>query len=126
MVNWLRANKISLNTKKTELVLFKNKYAHVNKQLNFRISGQKIIPVASIKYLGIKLDENLTFQPHHNELALKLSRSNGMLAKVRHFVNLETLTNIYHAIFASHIRYSCQTWGQIKSQIIFKVNLSTE
>ena len=121
LVNWLRANKISLNTKKTEIVLFKNKYGRVKKQLNFKINGQKITPVASIKYLGIKLDENLTFQPHHNELALKLSRSNGMLAKVRHFVNLETLTNIYHTIFASHLRYSCQTWGQIKSQSFLKL-----
>ena len=38
-----------------------------------------------------------------------------MLAKIRHFVNLETLTNIYHAIFASHIRYACQIWGQTRN-----------
>ena len=45
LVQWLRANKISLNTKKTELVLFKSKRTKITKHLNFRISGQKIIPV---------------------------------------------------------------------------------
>ena len=121
LVKWLRANKISLNTNKTELIIFKSKRFRINKHLNFRISGQKIIPVNSIKYLSIKLDENLTFSPHHKDLAITLSRSNGMLAKIRHFVNLETLTNIYHAIFASHIRYACQVWGQVKNMSFNKL-----
>ena len=121
LVKWLRANKISLNTNKTELIIFKSKRFRINKHLNFRISGQKIIPVNSNKYLGIKLDENLTFSPHHKDLAITLSRSNGMLAKIRHFVNLETLINIYHAIFASHIRYACQVWGQVKNMSFNKL-----
>ena len=116
LVNWLRANKISLNAKKTELILFKNKHTRFTKHLNFRISGQKIEPTNTIKYLGIKLDDKLNFKAHHCELSLKLSRANGMLAKIRHFVNYETLINIYHAIFASHLTYACQVWGQTKDQ----------
>ena len=111
LVNWLRANKISLNAKKTEIVIFRSRHKKVTKQLNFRISGQKISPSPFIKYLGLKLDENLSFTPHLNDLSLKLSRAVGMLSKVRHFVNYETLLNIYHAIFNSHIRYGCQVWG---------------
>ena len=41
LVNWLRANKISLNTNKTELMIFKSRNKQINKHLNFRISGQK-------------------------------------------------------------------------------------
>ena len=115
LVHWLRANKISLNTKKTELILFKSKNANLTKHLNFRVSGQKILPVKTIKYLGIKFDEHLSFLPHMQDLALKLSRSNGMLAKIRHYVNFETLLSIYHAIFASHLRYACQVWAHSKN-----------
>ena len=122
LVNWLRSNKISLNAKKTELILFKGRYAHITKHLNFRVSGQKITPTSSIKYLGIKIDDSLKFQSHHNDLSLKLSRANGMLAKVRHFVNHETLINIYHAIFASHLRYACQVWGQIRNESLSKLS----
>ena len=74
--------------------------------------AKKITPVNHIKYLGLKIDENLTFEPHLKDLTLKLSRSNGLLAKVRHYVNYETILNIYHAIFGSHIGYACQVWGQ--------------
>ena len=121
LVQWLRANKISLNTKKTELVLFKSKRTKITKHLNFRISGQKIIPVKNIKYLGIKIDEHLSFAPHTQELALKLSRSNGMLAKIRHYVNFETLLSIYHAIFGSHLRYACQVWGHSRNQSLGRI-----
>ena len=121
LVKWLRANKISLNANKTELVIFKSKHKKLTKNLNFRISGQKIIPVHSIKYLGIKLDENLTFQPHINDLSIKLSRSNGMLSKIRHYITYDTLISIYHAIFNSHIRYGCQVWGLTTNQSLKRI-----
>ena len=121
LISWLRANKISLNTKKTEVVIFRSRFKKITKKLNLRISGEKINPVQSIKYLGLKLDGNLSFIPHLNDLSLKLSRSNGMLSKIRHYVTYETLMNIYHAIFHSHLRYGCQVWGQIKSSSLKKV-----
>ena len=121
LVNWLRANKISLNTSKTELVIFKSRHKVITKNLNFRISGQKLIPVQSIKYLGVKLDENLTFVSHINDLSLKLSRANGMLSKIRHYVAYDTLLSIYHAIFNSHLRYGCQVWGQTSNQYISRI-----
>ena len=123
LVQWLRANKISLNVDKTELIIFKSKQTLLTKKcnrdlpkhLNFRISGQRINPTNKIKYLGILIDENISFKHHLQEVAIKLSRANGMLAKIRHFVTLESLLNIYHAIFGSHLRYACQVWGQSKS-----------
>ena len=111
LVNWLRSNKISLNTKMTELIIFKSKTKQITKRLNFRISGQRLTPVNCIKYLGVKIDQNLYFSSHIADLTLKLSRSNGMLAKIRHYVNKETLLSIYHAIFSSHLMYGCQIWG---------------
>ena len=34
-----------------------------------------------------------------------------MLSKLRHYLPLKILVNIYHSIFSSHTRYSCQIWG---------------
>ena len=44
VVQWIRANKLSLSTSKTELVIFKSKKKIITKHLNFCISGQKIKP----------------------------------------------------------------------------------
>ena len=58
---------------------------------------------------------------HITDLTLKLSRSNGMLTKVRHYVNFETLLSIYHSIFSSNLRYACQNWGQSKTVCLSKI-----
>ena len=49
---------------------------------------------------------------HCQQLVSKLNRANGMLAKARHFVPLNDLINLYHAIFSSHLLYGCQIWTQ--------------
>ena len=35
-----------------------------------------------------------------------------MLDKIRHYTSAEQVKSIYHAIFASHMTYGCQIWGQ--------------
>ena len=116
ITTWLRANKIALNASKTEIVLFRSKFQTIKKHLNFRISGQRIEPKQQVKYLGIILDEHLNWETHVNILKSKLNRATGMLAKIRHYVSLETLKNIYYSIFHSHLIYGCQIWGQVPNQ----------
>ena len=41
-----------------------------------------------------------------------------MLAKLRHYVNLETLKNIYYSVFHSHLVYACQIWGQVSNSLL--------
>ena len=112
LCHWLKANKLSLNTSKTEIILFRSQHKQINKKLNFRLSGQKIKLSKSVKYLGLILDEYLTWESHINILKAKLSRSVGMLAKIRHYVPQETLKTIFFAIFNSHISYGAQIWSQ--------------
>ena len=56
LVQWLRANKISLNVNKAELVIFRSPKRQIYKNLNFRLSGQKIEPKHQKKYVGVILD----------------------------------------------------------------------
>ena len=44
--------KFVLNTGKTKIVIFKSRNRKITKHLNFRISGQKIVAVDSVKHLG--------------------------------------------------------------------------
>ena len=109
IVHWLRANKISLNTSKTEIILFRTKKKiDIKEHMNFRISGQKINIVKEAKYLGLKLDQHLTFKQHMDTIKLKLNRANSLLAKIRYHVDSKLLKTIYSAIFESHLQYACQ------------------
>ena len=71
LVQWLRANKISSNASKTELVIFRPKQNAITKNLNFRISCKKIKLSRTVKYLGVILNENLLWQDHLNTLIPK-------------------------------------------------------
>ena len=68
LVQWLRANKISLNVNKTYIVIFRSPRKQITKKMNFRLSGQKIRQKTCTKYLGVLLDEHLLFKDHINTL----------------------------------------------------------
>ena len=71
--------------------------------LKFKLYGKRIYPAKSVKYLGIKIDENITWIDHINDTAIKLNRANAMLYKVREFVNIKIPRSIYYAIFHCHL-----------------------
>ena len=67
ITDWLRANKISLNTSKAKVVIYKPKTKKIYTNLNFRISGQKIEISDSIRYLGLHLQDTLEWD-HENKI----------------------------------------------------------
>ena len=86
--------------------------------MSFRISGQKINTVKEARYLGLKLDQHLTFKQHMNTIKFKVNRANSLLAKIRYHVDSKLLKTIYSAIFESHLRFGSQLWGQAQIQLI--------
>ena len=112
LCNWLRANKISLNASKTELIIFRDPRKKIHHDVKIKINGKKLIPIKFVKYLGIYIDKHLNWKTHQAEIASRLSRANGMLCKIRHFVNFKTLKMIYFGIFSSILMFGSQIWGQ--------------
>ena len=110
--NWLSANEISLNVEKTELVIFKPPRKVLLDETKIKLSGKRLYPSNSIKYLGIKIDRFLHWHDQVNSIAVKLNRANALLRKIRNNVNRKPLRNTYFAIFDSHLSYSCIVWAQ--------------
>ena len=117
LVNWLNANKISLNVKKTEMVIFKSKQKKFEGDLKIKLCGKRLYPTESVKYLGVKIDTNLSWQYHVNDLSIKLNRANALLFKMRKYVNLKILRSIYFTIFDSSLSYCCLVLAQNCSTI---------
>ena len=67
--------------------------------------------------MGVKIDTNLTWQHHVNDLSIKLNRANALLFKIRKYVTPKILRYIYFAIFDSHLSYCCLVWAQNFSSI---------
>ena len=99
LVNWLNANKISLSVKKTETVIFKLKQKKFEDHLKIKLHGKRLYPTESVKYLGVEIDANLSWQYHFNDLAIKLNKAIALLFNMRKYVSLKLLRSISFAIF---------------------------
>ena len=122
--NWLSANKISLNIEKTELIIFKSPRKVLPDETKIKLSGKRLYPWNSIKYLGGRIDRFLHWHDQVNSIAVKLNRANSLLLKIRNYVNMKTWRAIYFAISDSNLSYSCIVWAQnintVKTLIILQ------
>ena len=75
------------------------------------MNGIRLNPSRSVKYLGVYLDDNLSWDIHIKEVSKKLSRSNGIISKLRHYVPKSTILQIYYSLFYSHMSYGIPVWS---------------
>ena len=126
LCKWLRANKISLNTSKTELLVFKHPNKIINYDFKIKMNGKKLYPSKFVKYLGILIDTQLNFSYHINSISNKLGRAIGMLSKIRHYVTKDTLRSIYFGIFSSVLIYGSQIWGLRRSNHFIRLERASK
>ena len=92
-------------------MLVKQKLFYSNRQkkkltgvpLKLKLDGKRLYPTNSVKYLGIKIDENLNWKQQISDIAIELIKANGILSKLRDFIDRKTLKSIYHTIFEPHL-----------------------
>ena len=118
---WLIANKLSLNLKKSNAILFRTKNDSNTPKINLKLNGVPIAEVPSAKYLGLILDQKLSYEEHIKHVDSKLIKGNVILAKVRHFVPVNILTNSYNAHIQPHIDYGLNLWGYAAQTFIDKI-----
>ena len=86
------------------------------------IVNRNNIPLTnSVKYLGVILDNKLTWQPHIEQITVKLSRAFGIIFKLRHYVTLSTLKLIYNSMFHTVSQYSLINWGRASKHLLHKI-----
>ena len=106
------ANRLSLNVDKTRLLIFKSKYnKNQHEDIIIKLLGKRLDPSTSVKYLGIHIDHNLSWDCHIKEMNAKLSRTNGILSKLHYYVPKKTMLSVYYALFYSHMTYGSLVWS---------------
>lgn len=107
---WLKLNKLSLNIAKTKAMLF-HTYQRQVEIPDIFIDRNRIEFVNEFKFLGIVIDKNLSFKPHINFVSKKISKSIGILAKLKHTLPAGVLLNIYNALILPYLTYGISVWG---------------
>ena len=74
--------------------------------------NQHIKRTSQIKFLGIMVDENLTFNEHVNDICNKLKRLFHIFYNIRDYLSKENIKTIYYALIYSRIKYGLSVYGQ--------------
>jgi len=69
--------------------------------------------VAHFKYLGIWLDENLSFLYHFNKVYNKISSAVEIILKLKRLLNVSLFKSLLHAYIFSVVDYCLPVWGNL-------------
>ena len=108
---WLDANKLTLNVDKTNFVIVHSPRKSLNDTVIIKIGNQYVKQAKYVKFLGLRLDENLSWKYHLSELQKQLSRICGICFKVRHLLPTTALISLYNSLFSSFLQYGAIDWG---------------
>ena len=115
LVDFFRANKLKLNIEKTKIICFRKKGKNIPRDFSIMLDGINLELVDSASFLGITLDCNLTWEKQCHEVANKISKTTGVLGRVKNFLPIPALKIVYDALIMSHIQYGLEIWGGCKS-----------
>ena len=120
---WCNANELQINPEKFKAVILLPKLNSPEPELDICYNTARISLSDSSKYLGVILDKKLNFQPHLLSLNKRVSRSVGILSKLRYFFPSSTLLLLYHALVLPHLLYGLPIWGSTYESYINKVQV---
>ena len=108
---WMDCNKLALNIDKTNFVLFHAPKKKLPDLIPLKFGKKNIKRTKYVKFLGVLVDEHLSWRYHTCELRKKLSRTIGLFFKLRHWNPLPTLVCLYNSPFSSFLNYGIIVWG---------------
>ena len=104
-------NRLALNINKTKFVIFHPFNKPLKEFITLKINKQSIDEEKHVKYLGVLIDSTLSWKSHIDNLSKKIARSLGVMYKIRPFVTMNILTNLYYSLIYPHLLYAIQVWG---------------
>ena len=119
---WLAANKLSLNVKKSNFLHFHHGYSE-KPSIKLKLNGIDVEEKEVTKYLGVFIDNKLSWKTHIEHVKAKLSKGNGMISRVRYFVNDQCLLNLFYSFIQSHVNYNLINWSSTFPSYIEQIDV---
>ena len=85
------------------------------------IDDVKIKSENSLKFLGVMIDENVTWKTHFKLVENKISKSIGINFKASRSLNFKSLRSIYFALVHPYINYANIAWANTKKTYLNRI-----
>ena len=122
---WFISNKLSLKVKKTKFSIFRkaSKIDDLPLALPKLFTNNQVMKrQSSIKFLGILLDENLSWKEHLKLTENKTAKNIGLIYNAKPYLNKDSLLALYFSYVHSYINYANLVWGSTHRTYLRKIN----
>ena len=110
---------MKVNVSKFQSIVLKPK--GVIPDVEFHVSGHSLKPVSSVKLLGVKIDERLTFDDNISALCAKASHDISALRRIVKYLTMDNRMSIYNAFIASNFNYCNTVWHFCSNRSLYKL-----
>ena len=107
VLKYCTANKLSINFKKTHYMLITSP----RKKVDVQVSACDIEQKSQIKYLGVFIDDCLKWDAQLQYINNKITKNIGILYKLRYYVSMNTLKQLYYTLIYPYLNYGLMSWG---------------
>ena len=109
ITTWLHSNKLKLNASKSKFMIF-FKHPKTIPKLNIWANGNQVDEVQEFNFLGITIDQNITWPPHIRKISIKILRVIGVLRKLKRIFPQHILRLKYNSLIHPHLIYGLNLW----------------
>ena len=104
VVKYCAIKKLFINFSKTNYMLVSSS------TLSRSINVNNIKIKSQVKYLGVYIDQHLHCGPQIKHINNKLANNIGIITKLRYYVNLHTMKQLYHSFIYPYLTYAITSW----------------
>ena len=129
---YMCSNQLHINISKSCYIHFKPNFANEERMTcarlrpidtiySLKLNGQKLKQVDNVKFLGVIIDEKLSWDSHITYLETKLKLSIVIIKRIKRFIPVTEYEMIYNALFLSHLTYCITSWGGTSKTKLSKI-----
>ena len=129
---YMHSNQLHINFEKSVYIHFRPNFNNTERQTcartrfrkSLKLANHKLKCVTQVKFLGVIIDENISWEPQINYLKEKLMSSIVVIKRIKKFIPTTEYIKLYNALFVSHLSYCISSWGgisQYKLQSLFSL-----
>ena len=108
---WLKCNKLSVNVKKTNYIVFKSRQKKLDYNFSLSFRNQSLKQSNVVKFLSVYLDEHLTWKHHISFVCKQIAKSIGILLRSRFYLSVKTKLTLYYTLIYPYIICCNCTWS---------------
>ena len=121
---WFQKNRLSLNINKTNYMIFKHKnkiYSSADSKLF--IGDSEIQQVSQTKFLGVIVEESLTWNAHVEWICKKITKSCGIIRRISSLISRQCSMTLYYSLIFPYLSYCNIIWGSTYYSTLQKLYL---